>query len=232
MLPFLEQYDLAAHYVFQGMHRAWLTRIMLVVTHLGDRQVLVSLTIAAAVITFLLDQRRTAVLLLLALGLAAGTHEGVSRWVARPRPDVANPLIERSSTGSFPSGAATLSMTVYGCLAIVLARRQKRGDRKLLIGLAAGVVILLIGFSRLYLCAHYMTDVLGGWCVGLAFVMLFLWGEQKATPLRQVDARLSRFSTVPSAEPRFPPGPPSASPRSIRDDGSVGPPNRFTPNEP
>ena len=174
--------------------------------------------------------------------LALATNEGVSRWVARPRPEIANPVVDRdANSGSFPCGPATLSMTVYGCLALVLARRQPRSGVKLLIGVAAGVLILLVGFSQLYLCTNYMTDVVGGWCAGLTWVMVFLYAEQCLVPLRHEDTRFSRFSTVP-AGPRHVPSPPpppppqpppsSVAPRSIRADGSVGPPSRFTPKEP
>ena len=63
MLAFLEQYDYAAKYAFEHMHGPRLNRIMAAVAHFGDRRVLIAVAIASAVVAFLLDQRRTAGLL-------------------------------------------------------------------------------------------------------------------------------------------------------------------------
>jgi undecaprenyl-diphosphatase len=186
MLPFLETMDLGALFWFQSIHTAWLDQIMLAASHLGDRPFLLGLVVAAALVLALREQARTAGLLVLALGLAFATTEGAKRLVARPRPENANPVVVPAPTGpGFPSAHATLSMTVYGCLAVVLARRQTRRGMRILIGAAAAVVILLIGFSRLYLCVHYVTDVWGGWCAGLGFVMFFLWADQLVAPQAQ-----------------------------------------------
>jgi len=87
---------------------------------------------------------------------------------ARVRP----PFLEGVTAGSpsFPSAHATVSMAVYGFLALAIAQGVPQG-RTAVFGLA-GVLIVLIGFSRLVLSLHYLTDVLAGAVVGLAWVML------------------------------------------------------------
>jgi len=67
---------------------------------------------------------------------------------------------------SFPSGHATGSMAVAIVLSYVAVRRRIRPQ---LVVPATGVVLLLVGVSRVYLDLHWTSDVLGGWVVGAAF---------------------------------------------------------------
>ncbi len=69
---------------------------------------------------------------------------------------------------SFPSGHSSNAVTVYGSLA---AHEKKN---KLLWTLAI-VLPLLVGFSRMFVGAHYPTDVLGGWVLGVIVVLLVPW---------------------------------------------------------
>ena len=103
----------------------------------------------------------------------------------RPRPS--NALLQTWGL-SFPSGHAMLGVTFYGCLAWLLARHlgQRRWAVPLL--LWAG----LIGITRVYLHAHYATDVLAGFAGGAAWLVLcragikLFWKEERAV-LESVD---------------------------------------------
>lgn len=72
---------------------------------------------------------------------------------------------------AYPSGHATLATSTYGFLAILLARDVRPGYR-LTIYISASLLILLIAFSRLYLGAHWLTDVVGGMLLGSAWAAL------------------------------------------------------------
>jgi hypothetical protein len=72
---------------------------------------------------------------------------------------------------SFPSGHATISAVVLAYLAFLLTRGQSRRWR-IGIGVTCAVYVALVGFSRLYLGAHWMSDVLGGFSFGLAAAAL------------------------------------------------------------
>jgi membrane-associated phospholipid phosphatase len=94
---------------------------------------------------------------------------------ARPRPRFVRPLVVETSY-SFPSGQAMESLVVYGMLAYfaVLASRG-RGTRALSVG-GAAVLVVLIGFSRLYLGAHYFSEVAGGFAAGGAWLSAVITG--------------------------------------------------------
>ena len=76
---------------------------------------------------------------------------------------------------SFPSGHATLAVGLYGTLTLLLALKL-RGWKRWGVAMAGTILVVLIGFSRLYLGVHYPTDVLAGylaaplWLVSVAGV--------------------------------------------------------------
>lgn len=85
---------------------------------------------------------------------------------ARPRPVLEDPLVHLT-TFSFPSGHAVASTVFYGALcALVLAHTPSRLARGLAMT-AAVAMVLAVCFSRVYLGAHYLSDVVAGVCVGL-----------------------------------------------------------------
>jgi undecaprenyl-diphosphatase len=88
----------------------------------------------------------------------------------RPRPTFDDP-IATAGWFSFPSGHALSSIAVYGTLAYLLAGalRSRRARAAGLAGVA--LLVAAIGFSRLYLGVHYLTDVLAGYSAGLAWLL-------------------------------------------------------------
>lgn len=114
---------------------------------------------------FLLARRRTAQAVTLAIGFAVtdiALHV-IKAAVDRVRPP--DGLVEVSGS-AYPSGHAALAVT-YLAIAVVLARDGPNA-RRILIVLAGGAATVLIGLSRVYLRVHYLSDVGGGWAVGLA----------------------------------------------------------------
>jgi len=94
---------------------------------------------------------------------------------ARPRPSFEYPLVVETSY-SFPSGQAMESLVVYGMLAYfaVLSLRG-REMRAVSVG-GAALIVVLIGFSRIYLGAHYVSDVIGGFAAGGAWLSAIITG--------------------------------------------------------
>ncbi len=74
-------------------------------------------------------------------------------------------------TYSFPSGHATMSVAFFAFIAYVLIKLSKKWKRKVNIFFISFGIILAIGFSRLYLGVHYLTDVWGGYLIGMLWLI-------------------------------------------------------------
>jgi membrane-associated phospholipid phosphatase len=97
----------------------------------------------------------------------------------RGRPETATEFITRQ-TWSFPSGHAMNSMISYGFLAMLLLERTTDRRRRIAIVVVAAILIGAIGFSRLYLGVHYLSDVVGGWLAGAAWLLVCVSGYRVA----------------------------------------------------
>jgi membrane-associated phospholipid phosphatase len=91
----------------------------------------------------------------------------------RPRPLI--PLLKEAAGLSFPSGHAMMSFSFYGLLIYLVWQNVKNGWVRGVAIVFLLLLILLIGFSRIYLRVHYASDVMAGFCVGIIWLVLSLW---------------------------------------------------------
>ena len=151
-------------------HRVgWVTALMQTLTWLGSNAVLVPAVVIVGGL-FLLRRRdwRPMALLAAALGGAVALYDIVKPLVGRPRPP-SSIWIGHYAGPAFPSGHATAAVALYAALALVLSMGASYG-RRALVWSGAALVALVVGASRVYLGAHWLTDVLGGYALGAAWV--------------------------------------------------------------
>ena len=94
----------------------------------------------------------------------------VKHLVARDRPSI-NPSIDAVGY-SFPSGHAMLTIVTFLLVAYFISRYFELVGPKVLVWLAAIAIIVITGISRIVLSAHYPSDVLAGYCLGLVCFIL------------------------------------------------------------
>jgi undecaprenyl-diphosphatase len=177
-MDFPEAFDLGTLYWFGSWHRPWLDTLMRSVTRLGDPYVLTAVALLG-VLGFLLYRRPASGLLAAEGVLTWLLNEGTKLLVARPRPDVVWHLVPLPHTSSFPSGHALGAAAIYVGLALVVSRYLRRRAWRVLLIAVALVLTLLIGLSRPYLGVHYPTDVIAGWCAGLALALLVYTASER-----------------------------------------------------
>ena len=133
-----------------------------VVTDLGSLEVIVPLLVIA--VGLLIWRRRPFELGVLVIGFVL-TYAGVhltKAGIDRPRP--AKPL-DGFTGSSFPSGHAAYA-TTYVAMAVIAARLLPNFASRALLVLAAIATAIVVGLTRVYLRAHYWSDVVGGWALG------------------------------------------------------------------
>lgn len=164
----LVRLDSTVFYVLQGLRTPWADQVMVFITELGDKQVLLPLVVTVLVALLALRHWQAAL-----HWLAATVFGALLTQVLKQVLHVARPvsLYQGASSFAFPSSHATMSLVVYGFLAVLIARELPPAQRWLPYA-GATVLIVAISISRLYLGAHWLSDVLGGLSLGLAWVAL------------------------------------------------------------
>jgi len=160
--------DVTVNHFFQGLRTAWADRVLVAVTELGDAAVTVPVT--AAVLAWLLWRRawHAAAYWLGAIAMAAAFTIAFKFGLRVPRPV---DLYAGAGAFSFPSGHTIVSATVYGFLALLVAREVGARLRAMLTT-GTALFVTAIALSRLYLGAHWLSDVIGGFAFALAWVAL------------------------------------------------------------
>ncbi len=173
----LVRFDEAVATNLQDRQTPTLTAFFLVVTALGSLETIGLLGLVVAVIFGMRRQWLNLGTWLAALAGGAVLNQLLKELFARPRPYFEHPLVLETSY-SFPSGHATMSLIFYGMLAYfcVLALRTWRARTAVVFG--AALLVLLIGFSRMYLEVHYFSDVVAGFASGGVWLSVLITGSE------------------------------------------------------
>ncbi len=184
---------------FVAHREAWLTAVMRGVTDLGNAAVLVGLILLIGLVWW--TRARTWRPLWLLAGAYLGAwvlSDTVKDLTHRARPPAAQ-AVGHWTGYAFPSAHTTKATAVYGMLAALLAAATPRWGRKVTLWTAAALLAGLVGLSRLYLGAHWLTDVLGALTLGAAWLFALL------TATRTVHAPHTASSDHPAPPDRHSP---------------------------
>jgi membrane-associated phospholipid phosphatase len=156
--------DIAANGFFGPYRHTPLIESFLWITTLGAGPTVLAVVIVASGL-LATGERRALVrpLWLVYLGMEA-TVWSTKYAVGRIRPDFISAASALSP--SFPSGHSAGSIAIYGFLAYVIALRLTDARQRAGIYLFTGGVVLAVGFSRIFLSLHFVTDVIAGYLIG------------------------------------------------------------------
>jgi undecaprenyl-diphosphatase len=199
--PGIPPIDTAMTDFVHGLKSPALDRLMDAATFLGSSPVLAA--VVGLVVVILVVRRRPieAALIVIALIGTLVLNDVLKLLVQRPRP--AFDWAEVWPETSFPSGHSMNSFVVY--LAIALVCWRLGGRRQGTIALAFAIVLIVgVGISRIYLGAHWLSDVLGGYLAGALWLLLLVAAGVLVSRLRRGRRRDAARNVEPRPVPSRP----------------------------
>ena len=165
----LTKLDTGAYLLFvQTLRQPWLTPYIESISELAQPVALLAMLLAVEAFA---PGRRPGACAAVNLVCAVALNVLLKQLVQRPRPDGFRLIAE---TGySFPSGHSMVAMAFYGLLAWMVWHYERDRFVRWLCVIGFGLVIALIGISRIYLGVHYASDVIAGFCVSLIWLALY-----------------------------------------------------------
>ena len=142
--------------------------IFKLITHLGSAYFLIGITFLLIIV---LKDKNKSISIVLNLILVFLLNQGLKQIFKMPRPD--NPLVKVSGY-SFPSGHAMVSFAFYGFLIYLILKYIKNKKIKVLSIICLSLLILLIGYSRVYLHAHFPIDVICGFIFSFIYLVVYI----------------------------------------------------------
>ena len=153
-----------------GTHNGSLNRAMYAITLLGNRWLIGAMLLGIALWVVRTGRCRTPLGVMVAAFVFNPVLEALLKGlVGRQRPELAQ--LVSGDGPAFPSGHVLATVGFYGVLAVVAWRSTTKRGFAIAGLVGAATVITLVGFSRIYLGVHWMTDVVGAFLVGTVFVL-------------------------------------------------------------
>jgi membrane protein DedA with SNARE-associated domain len=146
-----------------------LIRFFYWITLLANWQIILSMAVTLAIVFFLIKKRAYLYTLWTVVVGAQALDSLAKITYGRARPESAL-FVENSY--SFPSGHSTMAVAFYGYLAYIFLRTREGKKKKINVIIAAFLLIFLIGFSRMYLGLHFLSDIIGGYLLGALWLIV------------------------------------------------------------
>jgi len=155
------------NFVTMGMNEN-LTVVAKVVTRMASP---IILALFAFILLATMKNKKIKYTAIINLAMAALLNFLIKNIIQRPRP-VGHRLIDESGY-SFPSGHSMVSMAFYGYFIYLINKNVKSKKTRILATIGLTCLIVSIGLSRIYLGVHYTSDVLGGFCIAVSYLMVY-----------------------------------------------------------
>lgn len=156
-------YNFVSSFVSPGV-----TKVFRFITRFGSVEVIFPLCI---LIFMLMKDKKKIILSIVNILGAVCLNQVLKFIIERPRPAVVR--LAEASGFSFPSGHSMCSLAFYGFLLYLLIRSNGGFHFKLFGSIIICALIILIGVSRIYLGVHYSSDVIAGFALALAYLIVF-----------------------------------------------------------
>lgn len=152
-----------------------MTNIIKIITNIGGTITIIIITIISLLI--FRKKKINICIILNLLGIVIINNLLLKNIIGRDRPNGINIITETGK--SFPSGHSAVSIVVYGYLIYLIYNFIKNKYFKYTLITILSLIILIVGITRIYLGVHYTSDVLGGYLIGISYLLIFTYFTDK-----------------------------------------------------
>ncbi len=153
-----------------------ITKIMKFITFFGSTIFMVLLSILVFTYLLIKKKNRDAYCSVSLIIISTLLNNIVKLIIRRPRPEYIT-VIEKSY--SYPSGHMMASVTMYGFLIYLISKSKLSNKRKKVLEILIATLIIMIGISRIYLGAHYFSDIFGAFILSTILLVIFCLIDDK-----------------------------------------------------
>lgn len=182
-MPLFLNIDSHIENFFLAIRSPWGVDFFSAITWLGEWKLVIFLVVLTGVLFWLKDKKEYILSFLITVAGAEISGQLAKIIFHRTRPVGG---LEAENTFSFPSGHALIAVAFYGFLVYYFWRASKNKAQKYFYLSAGLTLILLIGLSRLYLGAHYFSDVVGGYFLGAIWLAIGIYIHQKSSKEKEL----------------------------------------------
>jgi undecaprenyl-diphosphatase len=163
--------DDTIHNTVLHMHSEITTKIMHIITFFGSTPFMVGFAITLFLAFLIMKKKIYAISSASLIIISTIINNVIKPLVGRARPEYIT-VVEKSL--SYPSGHMMASTTMYGFIIYLIIKSNIENKYKYLFSCMLGVWIILIGISRIYLGAHFFSDVLGAFLASMSLLVIFM----------------------------------------------------------
>ena len=160
---------------FQSVMKMHSTKFPIFITNFGDKIIILFFLFISLIFLIIIRFYKEALLI---FSLMSGDFflTGLLKFVFhRARPHYENYIIKYVDGYGFPSGHTTLAVCFYGIIIYLIARHTHNHWFKMVSITFLSLLILAVSFTRVYLCAHYLSDVIAGYCLAFFWLLISIW---------------------------------------------------------
>lgn len=149
------------------------TNFYKVITFLGSTEFIIFLCVFFLILFIILKKKNTGIIICCVLIISTIVNNLLKIIICRERPDVLKLVMEDSY--SFPSGHTMASVSMYGILIYIVLKSNMNKKLKVLLSIVLGIIPILVAISRVYLGAHFISDVIGAFLVSIILLLIEIY---------------------------------------------------------
>ncbi|MFA6094809.1 MAG: phosphatase PAP2 family protein [Candidatus Paceibacterota bacterium] len=182
-------YDRSVELFSQSVRTDALTTFFIAVTNLASPLFIAVSSVAVLLIIALYKEYRYMFGFLVAVVGTQGTVLLLKDIIGRTRPALFRPLVIETSY-AFPSAHAAISVAFFGFVGFLFFHHAHTWFGRWCAVIIPSVVAICVGASRVYLGVHFVSDVVGGWCIGVLWLIIAIIAFRHSRVTRERELRI------------------------------------------